>query len=98
MCKVYTGYCGTSEIEHGLCASTVNNPLAKARGLSLRTGAQPMLYLPLVLKQFVIKPMVIILIIMVGPESSMLHKSFKVIGLFVSEEKIFLKSFTIWQW
>ena len=20
MCKVYTGYCGTSEIEHGLCA------------------------------------------------------------------------------
>ena len=37
MCKVYTGYCGTSEIEHGLCA--------KARGLSLRTGAQTMLYL-----------------------------------------------------
>ena len=46
--KVYTGYCGTSEIEHGLCACTVDNPLAKARGLSLRTGAQPMLYLPLV--------------------------------------------------
>ena len=45
MCKVYTGYCGTSEIEHGLCACTVDNPLAKARGLSLRTGAQPMLYL-----------------------------------------------------
>ena len=45
MCKVYTGYCGTSEIEHGLCACTVNNPLAKARGLSLRTGAQTMLYL-----------------------------------------------------
>ena len=42
MCKVYTGYCGTSEIEHGLCACTVDNPLAKARGLS-----QPMLYLPL---------------------------------------------------
>ena len=39
MCKVYTGYCGTSEIEHGLCACTVDNPLAKA---------QPMLYLPLV--------------------------------------------------
>ena len=39
MCKVYTGYCGTSEIEHGLCACTVDNPLAKARGLSLRTGA-----------------------------------------------------------
>ena len=47
MCKVCTGYCGTSEIEHGLCACTVDNPLAKARGLSLRTGAQPMLYLPL---------------------------------------------------
>ena len=46
MCKVYTGYCGTSEIEHGLCACTIDNPLAKARGLSLRTGAQPMLYLP----------------------------------------------------
>ena len=47
MCKVYTGYCGTSEIEHGLCACTVDNPLAKARGLSLRTGAQIMLYLSL---------------------------------------------------
>ena len=23
MCKVYTGYCGTSEIEHSLCACTV---------------------------------------------------------------------------
>ena len=48
MCKVYTGYCGISEKEHGLCACTVDNPLAKARGLSLRTGAQPMLYLPLI--------------------------------------------------
>ena len=48
MCKVYTDYCGTSEIEHGLCACTVDNPLAKARGLSLRTGAQTMLYLSLV--------------------------------------------------
>ena len=47
MCKVYTGYCGTSEIEHGLCACTVDNPLAKARGLSFRTGAQTMLYLSL---------------------------------------------------
>ena len=47
MCKVYTVYCGTSEIEHGLCACTVDNPLAKARGLSLRTGAQTMLYLSL---------------------------------------------------
>ena len=51
MCKVYTGYCGTSEIEHGLCACTVDNPLAKARGLSLRTGAQPMLYLSLINEQ-----------------------------------------------
>ena len=49
LCKVYTGYCGTSEIEHGLCACTVDNPLAKARGLSLRTGAQPMLYLSLII-------------------------------------------------
>ena len=48
MCKVYTGYCGTSEIEHGLCNCTVDNPLAQARGLSLRTGAQTMLYLSLV--------------------------------------------------
>ena len=48
MCKVYTGYCSTSEIEHGLCACVVDNPLAKARGLSLRTGAQTMLYLSLV--------------------------------------------------
>ena len=31
MCKVYTGYHGTSEIEHGLCTCTVGNPLAKAR-------------------------------------------------------------------
>ena len=45
MCKVYTGYHGTSEIEHGLCACTVDNSLAKARGLSLRTGGQTMLYL-----------------------------------------------------
>ena len=52
MCKVYTGYCGTSEIEHGLCSCTVDNPLAKARGLSLRTGAQTMLsgYLSLVVR------------------------------------------------
>ena len=51
MCKVYSGYCGTSEIEHGLCACTVDNPLAKARGLSLRTGAQTMLYLSLIVIQ-----------------------------------------------
>ena len=42
LCKVYTGYCGTSEIEHVLCACTIDNPLAKAPGLSLRTGAQTM--------------------------------------------------------
>ena len=43
MCKVYTGNCGTSDIEHDFCACTVDNPLTKARGLSLRTGAQTML-------------------------------------------------------
>ena len=48
MCKVYARYHGTSEIEHGLCPCIVDNPLAKARGLSLRTGAQTMLYLSLV--------------------------------------------------
>ena len=47
MCKVYTGFHGTSEIEQGLCACTVDNPLAKARGLSHRTGALTMLYLSL---------------------------------------------------
>ena len=45
MCKVHSGNCGTSEIEHGLCACTVDNSLAKARRLSLRTGAQTMLCL-----------------------------------------------------
>ena len=48
MCKVFTGYHGTIEIEHGLSACTVDNPLAKARGLSLRTGAQTVLYLSLI--------------------------------------------------
>ena len=47
MCKVYTGYHGTREIEHGLCTCTVDNPRAKARGLSLRIGAQTMLCLSL---------------------------------------------------
>ena len=47
MCKVYTTYHGTCEIERGLCACTVDNPLAKARGLSLRKGAQTMLYFSL---------------------------------------------------
>ena len=42
-----TGYHGTSEIEHGMCACTVDNPLARARGLSLRSGAQTMLCLSL---------------------------------------------------
>ena len=50
MYKVYDGYNGTSEIEHGLCACKVDNLLAKARGLSFRTCAQTMLYLSLVLK------------------------------------------------
>ena len=45
MCKVYTGYHGASEIEYDLCACTVANPRAKARGLSLRTGTQTILYL-----------------------------------------------------
>ena len=45
MCKVYIVYCGTSEIEHGLCACTVDNLLVKARGVSLCTGTQTMLYL-----------------------------------------------------
>ena len=45
LCEVYTGSCDTNEKEHGLCACTVDNPLAKARGLSLRTGAQTMFYL-----------------------------------------------------
>ena len=48
MCKVYTGYCGTSEIEHDLCALRSIIP-ELARGLSLRTGAQTMLYLSLVI-------------------------------------------------
>ena len=52
MCKVSTGYHGTSEIEHGLCACTVDNPLARARGLSLRTGAQTILYLAIVVFHF----------------------------------------------
>ena len=47
MCKVCTRYHGTSEIEHGLCVCTVNNPQAIARGLSFRTEAQTMLYLSL---------------------------------------------------
>ena len=38
--KFYTRYHGASETEHGLSACTVDNPRAKARGLSLRTGAQ----------------------------------------------------------
>ena len=47
MCKVYTGYHGKSEIEHGLCACTFDDSLAKSRGLSLRTGTQTMFYLSL---------------------------------------------------
>ena len=37
----YTGSRATNEIEHGgLSVCTVDNTLAKARGLSLRTGGQ----------------------------------------------------------
>ena len=35
-------------LEHGLCGGTVDYPLAKARGLSLRTDAQTMFYLSLI--------------------------------------------------
>ena len=45
VCKVNTGYRSTSEIDHGLCTCTVDNPLAKAWRLSLLTEAQTMLYL-----------------------------------------------------
>ena len=51
MSKVYTGYHGTSETGHGLCVCRVDNPLAKARGYSLRTGAQTMLYISHVLNK-----------------------------------------------
>ena len=44
-CMVYTGNCGTNKIEHCLTACTVDNPLAKARGLPLRTCKQTKLYL-----------------------------------------------------
>ena len=50
MCKVYTVYHGINEIEHGLCACTVDNPLDKARGLFLHRDAQTMLYLSLVVR------------------------------------------------
>ena len=43
--KVYTGYHDSREIQHGASACTVDNPLAKVRGLSLRTGGQTMLSL-----------------------------------------------------
>ena len=44
-CMVYTEYRGTNKTEHGLTACTVDNPLAKARGLSFRTCEQTELYL-----------------------------------------------------
>ena len=37
-CVVYAGYYTTSDIECGSSSCTFDNPLAKARGLSLRTG------------------------------------------------------------
>ena len=47
MYKVLTEYHATSEIEHGWSACMVDNPLARACGLSPRTGGQTMLYLSL---------------------------------------------------
>ena len=41
MCKVYTEYHGTSEIEHGLCTCTADNPLAKARDYLSVQAHQP---------------------------------------------------------
>ena len=32
LCRVYTGYCGTSEIEHGLCACTVDSSRRSSLG------------------------------------------------------------------
>ena len=52
-CKFYTGYHGTSEIEHGLSARMVDNPLAKAHRLSLPTGVQTMLYISLGIADFI---------------------------------------------
>ena len=53
---VYTGYHVASDIELGLCSCTVDNPLAKARGLSLYSGAQTILLLSLVyiFRQFIL--------------------------------------------
>ena len=48
MCKVYTGYCGTSETEHGLVCASVRSMIPEL--LSLRTGAQTMLYLSLIVR------------------------------------------------
>ena len=45
LCKAYTGYHGTSEIEHSLSTCTVDNPLAKVSGISLRIGGQIIPYL-----------------------------------------------------
>ena len=36
MYKVYTGYYGTSQIEHGLCACIVDNPLKLGDYLSVQ--------------------------------------------------------------
>ena len=44
-CMVYTRCHGTSELEHGLTPCTVDNPLAKARGLYICTDTQTLLYL-----------------------------------------------------
>ena len=39
-CKVFAGYCGTSEIEHGLCVCTVDYPLVYLKTESLKKIAE----------------------------------------------------------
>ena len=46
-CKVFSGYSSISEVEHGSSACTVDNPFAKARGLSFHIGGRTMLCLTL---------------------------------------------------
>ena len=45
MCKVCTGYHDTSEIEYCSSACTVDDTLAKACGVSVRTGVHIMPYI-----------------------------------------------------
>ena len=43
MCKVYSGYDGTSEIEHGLCACTIDHSVQaqKPSSITFTTVCQP---------------------------------------------------------